>query len=205
MAFRNASSTKRQPARSPQRQEHTEYPGRELDAMSLATNYRRWILEWFKPFLGRHILEVGAGAGSFSEMLLQHNPQSMTILEPSTNLYPSLSDRMAALDPAGIAKVKQSTLCDAISSGVAQMNRPDTVVYINVLEHIENDEAELKKICSILLPAGRVLIFVPAHRFLMSRMDYEVGHFRRYSMNELQSKCSAAGFRIVLARYFDVL
>jgi hypothetical protein len=171
--------------------------------MALATNYRRWIMEFFKPFLGKHILEVGAGAGSFSEMLLLERPQSLTVLEPSDNLYPSLSKRLAALDQAGISKVKQATLSDAFSD--SSLARPDTAIYINVLEHVEDDEAELNRICSLLLPAGRILIFVPAHQFLMSRMDREVGHYRRYSLSQLRSKCVSAGFRITLARYFDVL
>jgi SAM-dependent methyltransferase len=172
--------------------------------MALATNYRRWIMEFFKPFLGKHILEVGAGAGSFSEMLLRERPQSLTILEPSDNLYPSLSRRLATLDQNGIAKVKQATLSEAFGDDAPQIPRPDTAVYINVLEHVEDDETELNTICSALLPGGRILIFVPAHQFLMSRMDREVGHFRRYSLKELQSKCASAGFRVTLARYFDV-
>jgi SAM-dependent methyltransferase len=171
--------------------------------MALATNYRRWILEFFRPFLGKHILEVGAGAGSFSEMLLRERPQSLTILEPSDNLYPSLSRRLAALDTNGIAKVTQATLSEAFGDA-SQMPHPDTAVYINVLEHVEDDEAELNRIGSTLLPGGRILIFVPAHQFLMSRMDREVGHFRRYSLKELKSKCASAGFRVALARYFDV-
>src|SRR5215467_5267738 len=132
MAFRTASSTKQQ-QQSPQKPRHAEYPGKELEAMALATNYRRWIMEFFKPFLGKHILEVGAGAGSFSEMLLLERPQSLTVLEPSDNLYPSLSQRLAALDQAGISKVKQATLSDAFSD--ASLARPDTAIYINVLEH----------------------------------------------------------------------
>jgi SAM-dependent methyltransferase len=203
MAFRTASSIKRQKYPAPRIPKPTEYPGKELEAMALAANYRRWIMEFFKPFLGKHILEVGAGAGSFSEMLLRERPQSLTILEPSDNLYPSLSRRVAALDPGGITKVKQATLAEAVGDAT-QIPRPDTAVYINVLEHVEDDEAELSRICSTLLPGGRILIFVPAHQFLMSRMDREVGHFRRYSLNELQSKCASAGFRVRIARYFDV-
>jgi SAM-dependent methyltransferase len=203
MAFRTASSLKRQQYPSPRIPKPTEYPGKELEAMALATNYRRWIMGFFRPFLGKHILEVGAGAGSFSEMLLRERPQSLTILEPSDNLYPSLSRRLAALDPDGIARVTQATLSEAFGD-TSQMPRPDTAVYINVLEHVADDEAELNRICSTLLPAGRILIFVPAHQFLMSRMDREVGHFRRYSLKELKSKCASAGFRVTLARYFDV-
>src|SRR5215467_2473714 len=116
MAFRTASSTKQQ-QQSPQKPRHSEYPGKELEAMALATNYRRWVMEFFKPFLGRHILEVGAGAGSFSEMLLEERPQSLTILEPSNNLYPSLSKRLSAIDQAGIANVKQTTVSEEFRDG----------------------------------------------------------------------------------------
>src|SRR5215831_14574385 len=125
MAFRTASSLKRQQHHSPAILKPTEYPGKELDAMALATNYRRWIMESFKPFLGKRILEVGAGAGSFSEMLLRERPQSLTILEPSDNLFSSLNKRLAALDQTGIAKVKQATLSDAFGDE-SQMPRPDT-------------------------------------------------------------------------------
>src|SRR6516164_3129305 len=142
MAFRTASSLKRPQPQSPRIPKPTEYPGKELEAMALAANYRCWIMQFFKPFLGKHIIEVGAGAGSFSEMLLQERPQSLTILEPSNNLYPSLSKRLATLDRTGIAKVKQTTFSEAFGDD-SQTPRPDTAVYINVLEHVEDDEAEL--------------------------------------------------------------
>src|SRR5690242_15275470 len=122
MAFRTASSPK--PQQYPQTPKPTEYPSKELEAMALATIYRRWIMEFFKPFLGKHILEVGAGAGSFSEMLLRERPQSLTILEPSDNLYPSLSRRLATLDQNGIAKVKQATLSEAFGDDAPQIPRP---------------------------------------------------------------------------------
>jgi hypothetical protein len=82
---------------------------------------------------------------------------------------------------------------------------PDTAVYINVLEHIEEDQAELNAVFAALDRGGRILIFVPALPLLMSPMDRELGHFRRYTMKQLASKCSAAGFKISLARYFDML
>jgi hypothetical protein len=114
----------------------------------------------------------------------------LTILEPSNNLYPSLSKRLATLDRTGVLNVKQATFSEAFGDD-SQIPRPDNAVYINVLEHVEDDEAELKRVCSTLLPGGRILISVSAHLFLMNRMDHEVGHFRRYSLNELQSKCAS--------------
>src|SRR5215471_11925133 len=204
MTFKPAISAKDQQAQSLPTPPHDEYPGKELEAMLLASNYRRWIMDLFKPFVRGHILEVGAGAGAFSEMFLQMRPASLTVLEPSSNLYSILTGRFRALDPAGITKLQKSTLSEAFD-GVSPPPRSDTAVYINVLEHIENDESELQKIYSLLSPGGRLLIFVPALRFLMSRLDREMGHFRRYTIGELRSKCVNAGFRIELARYFDPL
>jgi SAM-dependent methyltransferase len=180
-----------------------EYPGKELEAMAFASNYRRWIMDHLKPFLGRRIVEVGAGMGAFSELILQTQPESLSVLEPSRNMYSHL---VAVLERAhkGLVQVRQRDLAGALGDGLP-MQSFDTAVYINVLEHIDDDEAELETVFSALSPGGHILIFVPALPFLMSRMDREIGHFRRYTLKALQAKCSAAGFTIRLSRYFDVM
>jgi hypothetical protein len=104
----------------------------------------------------------------------------------------------------GVVQVRQRDLAGALGDGLP-MQSFDTAVYINVLEHIGDDEAELETVFSALSPGGHILIFVPALPFLMSRMDREIGHFRRYTLKALQAKCSAAGFTIRLSRYFDVI
>jgi len=172
--------------------------------MALASNYRRWIMDLFTPFIGRHIVEVGAGAGAFSEMLLGMEPATLTVLEPSSNLFPVLQAQLAPLDRKGVMEVRQSSFMDAAEAN-RRMRPFDTAIYINVLEHIEHDQAELNAVFHALPPGGRMLIFVPALPFLMGRLDYEVGHFRRYTLRELKSKCSAAGFSIKMAHYFDAL
>ena len=171
--------------------------------MAFATNYRRWIMEYLKPFIGRHIVEVGAGMGAFSELIFQTQPKSLTVLEPSSNMYSHL---MTVLERANkdVVQVRQCDLAGALADGSLRLQPLDTAVYINVLEHIDDDAAELETVYSALSPGGHILIFVPALPFLMSRMDREIGHFRRYTLKALQAKCSAAGFRIRHARYFDL-
>ena len=185
-------------------QKYTEYPGKDLDAMAFATNYRRWIMDFLRPFVGRHIIEVGAGTGVYSELLLETSPESLTVLEPSFNLYSHLVYHLPRLDSKGVLEIRHSNFPDAWTGGL-QRHVPDTAVYINVLEHIDDDDAELKAVFAALPRGGRILIFVPALPFLMSRMDAEFGHFRRYTLRQLAAKCSAAGFKINLARYFDML
>jgi SAM-dependent methyltransferase len=172
--------------------------------MALAVNYSSWILDRLKPFFGRHILEVGAGSGSFSQMLLETGPRSMTLLEPSPNLFSVLTSRLPAMDKKGIARAYPLTVADAYC-GSDPLPTPDTAVYVNVLEHIEDDEGELRNVYSILPENGHLLIFVPANRWLMGSMDLQLGHCRRYALDELTSKCRSAGFLIRVAEYFDVI
>jgi SAM-dependent methyltransferase len=182
----------------------TSYPGTELESMALAINYSRWILERLRPFIGKHIVEVGAGLGSFSQILLETQPDSMTLLEPSPELFPVLKQRLPEIDKRGIARAHSATLVEAFCAANAP-RRPDTAVYVNVLEHIEDDERELTTLHSILPASGRLLIFVPANRWLMGTMDHQLRHCRRYTLDELTAKCRSAGFRIQLAEYFDVI
>ena len=172
--------------------------------MAFASNYRRWIMDSLKPYIGRHIVEVGAGTGAFSELLLAAGPATLTVLEPSSNLYLRLFELLGPIDSAGVVHLYQSNFPD-VWNGNTQIHTPDTVVYINVLEHIEHDETELKTVFGALAPGGRILIFVPALPFLMSSMDRELGHFRRYTLPQLVAKCSSAGFIIKTARYLDLL
>jgi SAM-dependent methyltransferase len=180
------------------------YTGGELESMQFASNYHKWILDVFRPYLGKRIVEVGAGAGSFSEMLLGTEPEWLISLEPSTNMYPLLAERLRAAGPNHAGRAHQGTLLESVES-IRKTGSPDSVVYINVLEHVEDDVRELKTIHSLLQPGGRVLIFVPAHSWLMGSMDRQLGHFRRYELPDLVDKCRAAGFTIPFCSYFDML
>jgi 2-polyprenyl-3-methyl-5-hydroxy-6-metoxy-1,4-benzoquinol methylase len=184
--------------------EHWKYEGRELESMWVAKNYRRWILRRLDPFLGQRIVEVGAGDGSFSELLLERRPQSLTTIEPSANMYPLLVKKLKRIDPGHTVRAVQSTLVNAALQ-YREIEGPDSIVYINVLEHVEDDQSELRTAHSMLASGGRVLVFVPAHEWLMSRFDRKLGHFRRYTRESLTAKFKRAGFTIRFSAYFDVL
>jgi SAM-dependent methyltransferase len=177
------------------------YAGRDLEAMSFARNYRRWILELFAPHLGRRLVEVGAGTGSFSEMLLERTPDSLTLIEPS-RMCLRLRERVEGWSTRSRVRVYNDTFAGVIAR-LGQEERPDSVIYVNVLEHIEDDEAELRLAADALAPGGRVFIFVPALRWLYGSFDRRVGHRRRYTRREIASKCERAGLSIVRAVYFD--
>jgi SAM-dependent methyltransferase len=81
----------------------------------------------------------------------------------------------------------------------------DTVILVNVLEHIEDDKWALRCIMRMLRSGGHLLIFVPAMQFLMSNLDRLLGHYRRYEKAELASKVGSAGGQILICKYFDFL
>jgi len=177
------------------------YEGRDLEAMSFARNYHRWILELFEPYLGARLVEVGAGTGSFSEMLLARRPESLSLVEPS-EMYRRLVERVGGLATATRVETYNDTFA-GVAARLRRERRPDSIIYVNVLEHIEDDEAELALVRETLAPGGRVFLFVPALRWLYGSFDELVGHRRRYTRRDLEAKCEAAGLRVVKSVYFD--
>lgn len=174
------------------------YSGTELDAMAQARNYCRWILDFFAPYLGKKVIEIGAGAGTFSELLLRINRISKLVLfEPSTNLFPLLQEQFGdnprlrlhsgAFDPSVLEEPA------------------DSIVLVNVLEHISDDDALLLQIQHSLRPGGRVLLFVPALEWNYGSLDTAFEHHRRYSKPILRKKLERAGFRVEQARYVNFL
>ena len=179
------------------------YPGTELEAMSEASNYHRWILEIFKPYLGAHLVEVGAGIGSFSELILRQHPcKTLSLVEPSDSMYERLAAHIEQLDSSVDIDTYHATFREAASL-IKAKHIPDSIIYVNVLEHIEDDEGELDVISHTLSAHGRVFIFVPALRGLFGNFDARVGHFRRYSKPELEEKLRRSGFKILRSAYFD--
>jgi SAM-dependent methyltransferase len=164
--------------------------------MSIAVNYHRWIVDEFEPYLGRRVAEVGAGSGSVSRLLLEKRITNLVAFEPSRNMYPLLE---ALLRGDGRAKAVN----DVFTAGAVGESF-DSIVYINVLEHIEDDQMELATAREALRPGGRVLLFAPALSWLFSDLDRRIGHFRRYSKKSLSRLVEEAGFTLVRARYFDL-
>jgi SAM-dependent methyltransferase len=179
------------------------YEGRDLEAMAFARNYHRWILKIFEPYLGMRLVEVGAGAGSFSELLLERSFESLALVEPSSNMYPLLKKHIETFQREDRI-TSFNALFREVAASIKAEQRPDSIIYINVMEHIADDIGELRAIYETLGEGGRVFIFVPALQWLYSAFDELVNHQRRYTKPELEDKCEAAGFRIIKSNYFDI-
>ena len=173
-----------------------QYPGRELEAMSFAPKYHQWILDEFGPYLGQTVVEVGAGVGNLTTMLLQTELSHLYAFEPAANLFPSLKAKMEGLSRVSVINdyFCAAHVPDAI----------DSVLYINVLEHIEDDREALMNTYQALRTGGHLLLFVPALEWLFSEADVEVGHYRRYNMKNISKVIDNIGFNIEKIRFFDL-
>jgi len=165
----------------------------------------RILVKILQAHLHGRVLEVGAGAGYITTELAGYS-QHVVAVEPTPELHKQLRDRTAQLDNVSVF---HGTLRDLVqsedsSSGSTDMLF-DSIVYINVLEHIENDAAELELAQTLLRPGGSVLIVVPAHQWLYARVDRLTGHFRRYSKRTLGSVIFSSGLVVREMKYFDAV
>lgn len=173
------------------------YSGEELDAMAAAGNYYRWIAGRFAPFLGRRVVEAGAGIGTFAEHLLRAAPGvELTLVEPASNNYPHLEARFA--DHPRV-RTRQGYLEDAGEAGCA-----DAVVAVNVMEHVHDDAAFLRAAHRLLAPGGHALLFVPALPAIYGTLDEAFEHVRRYTRGVLAARLREAGFEPRTVRYTNL-
>jgi SAM-dependent methyltransferase len=174
-----------------------EYCGTELEAMAHAPNYYNAIKRRFAPHLGRRVLEVGAGVGTFSALLARDRTiENLTLLEPALNNFPTLSARFS-----GDSRVR--VLQGYLEEYSARLSA-DAMVLVNVLEHVPDDVRLLQAAHQVLAPGGRILIFVPAVQALYGSLDEAFDHHRRYSLGLLRDRLTGAGFRIRKIHYMNL-
>jgi SAM-dependent methyltransferase len=174
------------------------YEGTELSALAEAQNYYRWVINQFAPFLGKRVIEVGAGIGTFARSLLNDTPLSeLVLVEPGDNLFPLLQWRFA-----GESRVK---IVHGYFQRLAIPPAADSIVLVNVLEHIAEDQALLHDAHAVLTPGGTLLLLVPALPGIYGSLDQAFGHYRRYTKPSLAGKLRAAGFGIIRLSYFNLL
>ena len=175
-----------------------EYASSELDALAGARNYYAAIVQRFAPHLGRRVMEVGAGVGTFAEYLrAAPGVAQLTLVEPATNNLPRLRARFAGDDRV---RVVAGYLEDA-----AVPASQDAIVAVNVLEHVLDDAEFLRVARRTLAPGGALLLFVPALQAIYGTLDEAFEHHRRYDRAGLAGHLEAAGFQIHDLRYANSL
>lgn len=167
-----------------------------LESMSQAVWYNRWTLNKFKKFFKGEILEVGCGIGNFTRYLINYG--KVWAID---------------MDPGFIKEAKK------ITSGVGNIGygdlekgdyffgnkKFDTVVCINVLEHIKNDIKALKNLFKLIKNNGYLILLVPGHQFLYGGIDRAIGHYRRYQFENLAKLVKEMGLKVILARRLNLI
>ncbi len=173
------------------------YIGRDLEAMAAATNYYNWIISEFGKYIQGNVAEVGAGAGTFTQYIVNSGVDSLIAVEPSEEMFPILKERMK---DEGKVQVHNGFFSEATEGKDSSL---DSAIYINVMEHVEHDLEEMKAVYKALKPGGHICIYVPALQWIYGSFDEKVGHFRRYTRKDLRKKLEEAGFKVEMLHYSD--
>jgi len=173
------------------------YVGSELELFAKATNWKSYFAARVRPHLGAEVLEVGAGFGGTTKILCTGSHQRWVCLEPDPQLTAALQAAVGTGDLPACCQGKVGTLAD-LDAGDCY----DAILYMDVLEHIEDDRAEVERAAAHLKPGGKLIVLAPAHQWLFSPFDQSIGHFRRYDKQRLRAITPAA-LRLVQLRYLD--
>ena len=162
-----------------------------LDAFSVAYRFNSWMADTIRPHVKKQVLEIGAGMGNLTRTLARGrqryiasdiDKEHLSRLEARLRHYPNVETRACNLSKP----VDFEPLADAV----------DTVVCLNVLEHIEDDRGGLRNIYGALSPGGRAIVLVPCGQEIYGQLDVILGHHRRYSAPQLHSLFEEAGFEV---------
>ena len=171
-----------------------------LEIMASAARYNAWQYEVIAPYLGRRVLEVGSGIGNISRHLVAAEHE-LVVLTDMDEWY--REQLWAAYGSHPTVTVGSLELPDDEATLVFAPHRLDTVVALNVVEHISDDVGALRTMGRMVGPGGRVVVLVPALERLFGSLDEELQHQRRYSRGALRSAVEAAGLRVETLLWFN--
>ena len=158
-----------------------EYEGAELEIFQHAVCWKSYLAARIGPHLRGDVLEVGAGIGSNTRILCRAGLSSWLALEPDAKMAESMRAAFGQEPPPAPAEVVVGTLAD-----LAADRHFDTLLYVDVLEHIEDDRSEVGRAMDRLRPRGTPIVLSPAHQWLFTEFDRAIGHYRRYSAKSLR-------------------
>jgi SAM-dependent methyltransferase len=162
-----------------------------------ARNYRRYEFETVAPHVGRSLLEIGSGLGDFAEQFLPRLDR-LVVSDFDPYCIEQLGQRFAGRRNVDVLQF-------SLPGDIPLAEPVDTVVMMNVLEHIERDVEALKSLAAVVVPGGRIVIWVPGYMQLYGDFDRKVGHVTRYTPRTLRVCVEAAGLRPEVLRPINFL
>lgn len=168
-----------------------------LESMNQADRYNQWTLNQFKEFLKGKILEVGCGIGNFTKSLLEYGEVygidiRKDYVEKTEKILSKSNVRI------GLGDIEKGKY-------FFKNEKFDTVVCINVLEHIKQDDLVINNMYKILNKEGYLVLITPSHPFLYGEIDKSIGHYRRYTKKAIVAKLESSGFKILKFRSLNLI
>jgi SAM-dependent methyltransferase len=176
------------------------YEGHLWDESAQASTAVKWKGYWggkIRKHLGESVLEVGAGLGANIPFLIGPAQQEWLSLEPDPKLAARIPDSLAHHPLRDRVKARLGILQDLPAEPAF-----DTILYIDVLEHIEHDRQEMADAFARLKPGGRIVVLSPAYQSLYTEFDRGIGHYRRYNRKTLAA-CTPTGARLLELYFLD--
>jgi glycosyltransferase involved in cell wall biosynthesis/phospholipid N-methyltransferase len=167
-----------------------EFGSRILARLARAPRFNAWMADTIRPFLGERVLEIGSGVGNLSRALL---PRAHYVASDVNPLYLQTLANLADGRP-----YLQSSYCDVrdLESYPATDGGYDSVICLNVLEHVSDDRRSLLNIAAVLAPRGRAIVLVPSGPWNFGTLDEVLGHRRRYTRATLTALADACGLEV---------
>ena len=159
--------------------------------------YNRWMFERLHRWIGRSVLEIGSGIGNLSAFLVDR--ERLVLTDTREEYLSRLRQRFADRPNVSVARLYLPDDDRAVAG-----QRFDTVICLNVLEHVDDDISALHAIRRLLGPGGRLVLLVPALQALYGTIDRALGHHRRYNRGGLADLLGATGFKLAHIEYFNL-
>ncbi len=178
---------------------NSDYIGQELDVFKEAVNWKTYWLKHVKSYINGKVLEVGAGLGVNTKMIIEEcsDINSLTAIEPDNKLASQILDYVGPVH-------NNLTIKNCYTSDLDPAEKFDTIMYIDVIEHIEDDKGEIARAEALLKDNGHLIVLVPAHNYVFSPFDKAIGHFRRYDKKMLR-KVASGNMNLRRIFYLDSL
>ena len=168
-----------------------------LERLAEAPRFNRWMFDRVRPWVGDRVLEIGSGIGNLSQFLVDR--PNVVLTDTALDYLTRLRERFGHLPGVEVMRL----FLPHIDEHVAQ-RRFDTIVCLNVLEHVADDDLSLQAMRSLLDRHGRLILLVPALPGLYGSLDRALGHVRRYTSRELRTKFDRGGLRMRHLEYFNL-
>lgn len=164
--------------------------------MSQAAWYNDWIMKKFAKYLQGDILEVGCGIGNFTQSL--NNFGNVWAMDIKEEYVTTIKKEVCGKVQVGIGDIEKGNYFFG-------NQKFDSIVCLNVLEHIKEDDQALNNLFKLLKNGGKLILIVPSHQFLYGKIDRSIGHFRRYDRANLNNLMTHTGFKIINERILNML